>query len=490
MRWRHPPGVGATRRRLSLRQRLLGTLVLLVVVGFVVSDVASYRALQSFLLGRVDQQLTTVNNGLTRGLLVNGRLDRVAMGGVFFQVRDGQGDLVVGGNPQPLGASRAYTPRLPDPLPSPAPAPGTGTLTPASTTFDAASAQSGGPSFRVRVTTLPGLSATTVVALPLGDVHSTLSHLRWIELAVTGAVVVLALLVGMWLVRISFRPLDDIAETAGAIAKGELDRRIPRTEPRTEIGRLGIALNAMLARIEAAFAERKASEDRLRRFVADASHELRTPLTSIRGYAELFRRGADRRPEDLAMAMHRIEDEATRMGVLVDDLLLLARLDQGRPLEREPVDLAAVVGQAVDAAHVVEPDRPLSLAVDSPVTVVGDPRRLRQVVDNLLANVRTHTPPGCPASVTVGSENGNAVLEVADEGPGIDPVAAERVFERFYRADSSRSRDNGGVGLGLSIVAAITDAHGGRVRAGPRPGGGASFLVELPRQGPGPAESN
>ena len=485
MRWRHRPGVGATRRRLSLRQRLLGTLVLLVVVGFVVSDFASYRALQSFLLGRVDQQLTAVNNRLTRGLLVNGRFDRVALGGVFFQVRDSQGGLVVSGNPQPFGAGQAYTPRLPDPLPAPAPAPGTSPLTPTSTTFDAPSAGSGGPSFRVRVTTLP--SVTTVVAMQLGDVSSTLSHLRWIELAVTGAVVVLAVLAGMWLVRISFRPLDDIAETAGAIAKGELDRRVPGTEPRTEIGRLGIALNAMLARIEAAFAERKASEERLRRFVADASHELRTPLTSIRGYAELFRRGADRRPEDLAKAMHRIEDEATRMGVLVDDLLLLARLDQGRPLEREPVDLAAVVGQAVDAAHAVEPDRPLSLAVDSPVTVVGDPRRLRQVVDNLLANVRTHTPPGCPASVTVGSENGNAVLEVADEGPGIDAVAAERVFERFYRADSSRSRDNGGVGLGLSIVAAITDAHGGRVRAGPRPGGGASFLVELPRQGPGPA---
>ncbi|HEY1635786.1 MAG TPA: HAMP domain-containing sensor histidine kinase [Acidimicrobiales bacterium] len=474
-------------RRLSLRQRLLGTLVLLFVVGFVVSDVASYRALQSFLFGRVDQQLTALNNGLTRGLLVSGRLDRGALAGVFFQVRDSQGGLVVSGNGNavPLGAGQAFTPRLPDPLP--APGPGNNPLTPVSTTFDTQSSQSGGPSYRVRVTTLPGLSATTVVALPLGDVSSTLSHLRWIELAVTGAVIALAVLVGLWLVRISFRPLDDIAETAGAIAKGELDRRIPGTEPRTEIGRLGIALNAMLARIEAAFAERKASEERLRRFVADASHELRTPLTSIRGYAELFRRGADRRPEDLAMSMQRIEDEATRMGALVDDLLLLARLDQGRPLDREPVDLAAVVGQAVEAAHAVEPERPLSFAVDSPVTVVGDPRRLRQVVDNLLANVRTHTPPGCPASVKVGSENGNAVLEVADEGPGIDPVAAERVFERFYRADESRSRDNGGVGLGLSIVAAITDAHGGRVRAGPRDGGGASFLVELPRQGAGPA---
>jgi two-component system OmpR family sensor kinase len=433
-----------------------------------------------------------LNNGLTRGLLVSGRLDRGGLAGVFFQVRDSQGGLVVSGNPQPFDAGQAYTPRLPDPLPTPtptptpapAPGPGNGPLTPASTTFDTSSAQAGGPSFRVRVTTLPGLSATTVVALQLGDVSSTLSRLRWIELAVTGAVVALAVLVGLWLVRISFRPLDDIAETAGAIAKGELDRRIPGTEPRTEIGRLGIALNAMLARIEAAFAERKASEERLRRFVADASHELRTPLTSIRGYAELFRRGADRRPEDLAKAMHRIEDEATRMGVLVDDLLLLARLDQGRPLDREPVDLAALVGQAVDAAHAVEPDRPLSLAVDAPVTVLGDPQRLRQVVDNLLANVRTHTPPGCPARVSVGSENGTALLEVADEGPGIDPVTADRVFERFFRADTSRSRDNGGAGLGLSIVAAITDAHGGRVRVRRGDGGGASFQVELPRQHP------
>jgi two-component system OmpR family sensor kinase len=470
---------------------LLGALVILVVVGLVVSDVASYRALQSFLFGRVDQQLTALNNGLTRGLLVSGRLDRAALAGVFFQVRDGQGGLVVSGNGLPLNAGSPYTPRLPDPLPTPSPGPGNGSLTPASATFDAAAAQAGGPSFRVRVTSLPGLSATTVVALPLSDVNSTLSHLRWIELAVTGAVVALALVFGLWLVRVSFRPLDDIAETAGAIANGELDRRIPGTEPRTEIGRLGIALNTMLARIEAAFAERTASEERLRRFVADASHELRTPLTSIRGYAELFRRGADRRPEDLAKSMQRIEDEATRMGVLVDDLLLLARLDQGRPLEREPVDLAAVVGQAVDAAHAVEPDRPLSLAVDSPVIVVGDRRRLRQVVDNLLANVRTHTPPGCPARVTVGSENGNAVVEVADEGPGIDPAAAERVFERFYRADTSRSRDNGGAGLGLSIVAAITDAHGGRVRVGSRDGGGASFQVELPRQRPhGVSDSN
>ncbi len=485
MRWRHRPVRGATSRRLSLRQRLLGTLVILVVLGLVVSDVASYRALQSFLFGRVDQQLTALDNGLTRALLNSGRLDRGALAGNYFQVRDSQGALVISGNPQPLNAGQPFTPRLPDPLP--APGPGSSPVSPGSTTFDAPSTQSGGPAFRVRVTDLPVLSATTVVALPLGDVSSTLSRLRWIELAVTGAVVALAVLAGLWLVRLSFRPLDDIAETAGAIAKGELDRRIPGTEPRTEVGRLGIALNAMLARIEAAFAERKASEERLRRFVADASHELRTPLTSIRGYAELFRRGADRRPEDLAKAMHRIEDEATRMGVLVDDLLLLARLDQGRPLDREPVDLVAVVGQAVDAAHVVEPDRPLSLAVDAPVTVVGDPRRLRQVVDNLLANVRTHTPPGCPATVTVGSENGNAVLEVADEGPGIDPVAAERVFERFYRADASRSRDNGGVGLGLSIVAAITDAHGGRVRAVSRDGGGASFLVELPRRGPDPA---
>jgi two-component system OmpR family sensor kinase len=243
----------------------------------------------------------------------------------------------------------------------------------------------------------------------------------------------------------------------------------------------------MLERIESAFAQRQASEDRLRRFVADASHELRTPLTSIRGYAELFRRGAASRPDDLAKAMHRIEEEAARMGVLVEELLLLARLDQGRPLERQPVDLSAMAGEAVADARVVEPSRPIALDVDGPVQVTGDSARLRQVFDNLLANVRTHTPPGTPATVRVRANGETAVLVVEDQGRGMTEDEAARAFERFYRVDPSRARASGGLGLGLSIVSAIVTAHSGEVRVDSVPGEGATFTVTLPVDGPDPA---
>jgi two-component system OmpR family sensor kinase len=252
------------------------------------------------------------------------------------------------------------------------------------------------------------------------------------------------------------------------------------TDERTEIGRLGIALNSMLAQIEAAFEERRASESRLRRFVADASHELRTPLTSIRGYAELFRRGASSRPEDLEKSMRRIEVEASRMGVLVDDLLLLARLDQGRPLERAPVDLSVVAGDAVESARAVEPDRPIDVALSRPALVEGDEGKLRQVVDNLLDNVRVHTSPRTPVHVKVERSGSEVVLSVVDEGAGLSPEAAGRVFERFYRGDPARSRVTGGAGLGLSIVAAIVEAHGGRVGVSSPEGAGAAFEVRLP----------
>ena len=238
----------------------------------------------------------------------------------------------------------------------------------------------------------------------------------------------------------------------------------------------------MLAQIEAAFDAQAASERRLRRFVADASHELRTPLAAVRAYAELFGRGADRRPDDLERAMTGIGRESERMTVLVEDLLLLARLDEGRPLEREPVELDEVVSEAVDAAVAVDPDRPVDLEAD-PVVVLGDRDRLRQVLDNLLSNVRAHTPPGSPVRVRVGAENGLAVVEVADSGPGMTSEEAARVFERFYRSDSSRSRATGGVGLGLSIVAAVAEAHGGAVSAHSTPGDGATFRITFPRNG-------
>ncbi|MFC6929222.1 sensor histidine kinase [Actinomadura yumaensis] len=236
----------------------------------------------------------------------------------------------------------------------------------------------------------------------------------------------------------------------------------------------------MLAQIEAAFREREASENRLRRFIADASHELRTPVATMRGYAELFRRGAADRPGDLAKAMRRIESEAERMGLLVDEMLLLARLDQGRPLERRPVDLAVLAADAVADAGAVEPGRPLTLDAAEPVIVSGDAERLRQVLANLLANVRRHTPAGTPAAVRAALDGDRAVIEVADQGPGLTEEQRAKVFERFYRADAARSRDHGGAGLGLSIVAAVAQAHGGTATVRSAPGEGAVFTVTLP----------
>ena len=239
-------------------------------------------------------------------------------------------------------------------------------------------------------------SATLVIAVPLDDVHSTVQRLTMIELLVGAIALVAVGVLALILVRVGLRPLGRIEQTAGAIAAGDLSQRVENSDPRTEVGRLGGALNEMLAQIERAFAERERSENRLRRFVADASHELRTPLTSVRGYAELFRRGASDRPEDLRVVMRRIEDEAARMGVLVEDMLLLARLDQGRPLEREPVDLGAIAADLADDARMLHPDWPVELRVDGETIVTGDELRLRQALGNLLANARAHTPAGHP----------------------------------------------------------------------------------------------
>jgi two-component system OmpR family sensor kinase len=326
---------------------------------------------------------------------------------------------------------------------------------------------------------------TLVVAVPLTEMRATLGRLFAIEAFVTIGVALAAGLLAVWAVRLGLRPLRTMGETAGAIAAGDLSRRVEPADDRTEIGMLGTSLNTMLGQIEAAFEERRASEARLRRFVADASHELRTPLTSIRGYAELFRRGADVRPEDLATSMARIEAEAERMGVLVDDLLLLARLDQGRQLERQAVDVSRLVEDAVDAAHAIEPGRSIDVTATPGATIEGDPGRLRQVVDNLLENARVHTPSGTATYVAVAPQDGVVVLTIADEGPGMDPEVATRAFERFYRGDPARARATGGVGLGLSIVAAIVQAHGGAVRVIDR-STGTAVEVRLPITPPPP----
>ena len=267
--------------------------------------------------------------------------------------------------------------------------------------------------------------------------------------------------------------------TAAAIAGGELSRRIERADDRTEVGRLGMSLNAMLAQIESAFKAREASERKLRRFVADASHELRTPLAAVRAYAELFTRGAASRPDDLARSMTGITRESERMSLLVDDLLLLARLDEGRPLEQEPVELDEVVAEAVETARTLDPERPLELELQ-PAAIIGDRDRLRQIVDNLLANVRAHTAPHTSVRVSIERVNGSARVTVADRGAGIAADQAEHVFERFYRTDASRTRASGGVGLGLSIAAAVAQAHGGTVGVDSTVGNGASFHIDLP----------
>lgn len=359
------------------------------------------------------------------------------------------------------------------------------------------------------------------VGQPLTDVDRAVKQLVWIDLLVGGAVLIMLASVGAAIVRTSLKPLVDIERTAAAIAGGDLTRRVPDPEegheqPTSELGRLSRALNAMLTQIEAAFTARAASEttarsaestardaaaaaqaseararrseERMRRFVADASHELRTPLTTIRGFAELYRQGAARAPEQTAGLLRRIEDEAARMGLLVEDLLLLARLDQERPLSLAPVELPVLASDAVQAARAVAPDRRIELEIEpgsGPLVVYADDARLRQVIGNLVTNALTHTPPDADVSLRLRAEPGNlAVVEVVDTGPGLTREQSERVFERFYRADAARTRradGNTGTGLGLAIVAALVAAHHGSVEVLETPGGGATFRVRLPQ---------
>jgi two-component system OmpR family sensor kinase len=458
--------------RLSLRARLVLGVIALATVGLAAADVATYASLRSFLLARTDESLADLRRGaehdLESGCTHHDR--RAPPGGSpsdFFQLRNADGTAVcalqVAAYP---GSETASPPKLPETI----------TIDGDSREFTVPAEQGDG---RYRVSAAWDDDSIVVAATLLDDVDATLRRLLLIMVLVTALVLAGLAWLGLWVVRIGLRPLDAIESTAAAIAGGDLSRRVVRAEPHTEVGRLGLALNAMLAQIESAFRAKDASERRLRRFVADASHELRTPLAAVRAYAELFRRGAHRRPDDLARSMEGITRESERMSVLVDDLLLLARLDEGRPLEREPVQLENVVREAVETARAVEPDRRIDLEA-AQARVVGDHGRLRQIVDNLLANVRVHTPAASPVRVRLARANGQAWIEVEDSGPGMDPGEAERVFERFYRSDDSRSRRTGGVGLGLSIVSAVARAHGGNVNASSRPGAGATFRIVLP----------
>lgn len=462
---------------MSLRARLLTVVVSLTAVGLIVAGIATYASLRSFLVDRVDRTVTAGSQAIERSL-ERGRpgprgFDTLgaANPGIYIGSVDA-GDVI---RWAPIGTRPGETP-----LPQPDLSVERAKAAAARGEPFTVAAVSGGTRFRVRLEPLGVGHQILIVAAPLDEVDDTLHQLLVVELVVAGSVLLATLLAGLWLVRVGLRPLGRIEVTAAAIAGGDLSQRVHDDDPRTEVGRLGGALNTMLGQIEEAFDERTASEQRLRRFVADASHELRTPLAAVRAYAELFDRGARERPDDLERAMTGIQRESRRMGLLVDDLLLLARLDQGRPLERKPVSLVAVASDAVEAARMLDPDRAIDLDAPDPVEVEGDRERIRQILDNLLANVRAHTPAGTPATVRVVCEGDLAVVEVIDSGQGLSDDQLAHAFERFYRGDSSRSRDAGGAGLGLAIAAAIAESHAGSAEvANVGRGGGPGLTVRI-----------
>jgi two-component system, OmpR family, sensor kinase len=339
--------------------------------------------------------------------------------------------------------------------------------------------------YRAAAFTLQG-GRTLVIGVPLREVDQTLQRLVVVE-ALVGAGVILALVALGWVViRVGLRPLEKMGRVASEIAHGNLSRRVSPVDERTEVGRLGASLNEMLVQIEQAFADRSQSEERLRRFISDASHELRTPLASIRGYAELFRLGAASDRAEVERSMGRIEAEATRMGILVENLLLLARLEELPETPLHEVDLRELAEHAAQDTRATAPGREVLLHGDRPVRVLGDPEQLRQILLNLTRNAVIHTPPGTAIEITVATEGERAVLEVRDHGTGLPADAGDQLFERFWRTEGGRSRGRGGAGLGLAIVKAIVETHHGEVHARNAPEAGAVFRVTLPLTQPGP----
>jgi two-component system OmpR family sensor kinase len=486
-------------RRWTLRTRLVVAIALLAGCALVLADVASVWQLRSNLLREVDRELgqgarvyarapagRELDPPAGRRLFNPGPVVRVASYTADGTLDRISGDTTNGAGPV-LGSFPSVVARAQHGTPY--------------TVAD----RGGGDPWRVVALPRADGDGLVVVAVSLRQLDATERSLLGIDGAVLALMLLLLGLAAATVVRLGLAPLTAMERTAQDIAAGDLSRRVDDVDPHTEAGRLGLAFNAMLARIESALAARTASEQRLRQFLADASHELRTPLTSIQGFAELYRRGGTPAGPALDEAMARIEAEADRMALLVSDLMLLARLDEERPLDRHPVDLLSIAADAVRDAHARVPGRVLALDCDEPaagagpVTVAGDEARLRQVVNNLVANALQHTPPDARITVRVGRATPNGarpptaavgtgpppglavgLLEVADTGPGLRADQAERVFERLYRADASRQRTSGGAGLGLAIVAAIVVAHGGRVELRTAPGGGAAFRVLLP----------
>ncbi len=453
-----------------IRRRLVVGVTSTVAVAILLGAWLVVTSLESRLIANVDDGFTngSVNIGLRNDLLDRGpgidRLDERRTAVVRYSP-DGQ-----------VVASAASGPvDDPDPLPD-------GSTMELSREIQTVSSSGDGP--RYRAVSIPNRDGgRTLVGVSLAEVDETVTEARRIQLLVGIAAIGLVGALCLLQIRRAFSPIDGMIASAGRIADGDLTERTIVDQPESEVGQLGTALNRMLDRIESAVDEKTQSEERMRRFVADASHDLRTPLTSVRGYADLYRQGATD-PESVALGMERIESEATRMSRLVDDLMLLARLDQHRQHSSIPVDVGRVFGDAVDAARVVDNERTydFDIADDAPVVVQADADQLRQVFDNLLGNGRNHTPPGTAILVTVRTEPGTAVIDVVDDGPGFRTADRPHAFDRFWRATRSDENPLDGSGLGLSIVRSIVEGHGGTVSLDQAPGGGAHFCLRFPTE--------
>ncbi len=467
--------------RLSIRARLVLGMVLLVSAGLAIANVAGVLLMRSYLLDRVDNQVSAFAPGQTapavapRNLCDNPGDPRGLRTDFVLLVLDANGQEACSLGPD-LGQG---APDL------------TQTRLDGETTVATVTSLDDKTRWRVRAVTPSTGDQTIVFAVSLAEADATVSRLTGLSLTVSTLVLIGTAAAAWAIARLGLRPLENVEDTFEQIAEGDLTQRVPDYPPRTEVGRLSRSLNGMLGQIEHAFNARAESEASLRRFISDASHELRTPIAAVRGHAEMWRNGIT---DDLDTVMTRIEAESTRMGDLVDDMLLLARLDQARPLDRAPVDLLSLATDTLIDARAQQPDRDITLsAAPGPVppVVVGDEARLRQILANLVTNALTHTPATAPVEIHLDTTPQDVALSVTDAGPGLPPEVLDKVFDRFYRVDASRTREHGGSGLGLAIVRSLTEAHGGTVTCTSRPGRGTTFTVTLPIQPDAdPAESS
>lgn len=469
---------------MSLRSRLIAGIALVTLVLFAAA-VLNTRSTRNQLIGQIDERLLLLSrsndrfDGFDRGAIADPALavpppplepfERLS--DLYEGYVDGDGALQTIFAPNLPGDDRFGTPTI-----TAADVPEIGTR------LRTSAAAGGDVTYRVLIEATDGTHAH-VWAIPIDDVEDTIERLVLVQVLGSAAILAALGLVGWWVVHLGIRPVKEMTQTATRIAAGDLTVRVPEANPATESGQLAVALNQMLGTIEEALDERAGSERRLRRFVADASHELRTPLTTIRGYAELYRIGGLASPDSLADAMRRTEQEAARMGRLVEDMLTLAKLDEQRPMEARPVDLVRLARDAAADARVRAPGRPIHFdaTIDS-ATVSGDEDRLRQVIGNLVGNALVHTDEVVPVTIRIGRGEGDRVivLEVSDGGPGMPPDVASRVKERFFRADPARSRNRGGSGLGLAIADAAVVAHGGTVEIDSAEGHGTTVRLTLP----------